>query len=345
MKTMKSIWKICMMAVVVMAASCYNDYDDPEMDRTYTKADIEAEGLRYISIADLKARFWSETKATAGTVAAWEVDEPLYTRGKVISTDRFGSIYKSVYLYDESSKSAIEVRLNTGNYLFYPAGRELFVRLEGLAVGNYRGMVSIGAVSADPEYSNGNISIPMVIRQHIARGEQIGMKSADTLVVTRENYKQLTNDDLGRLVRFEGVESTHGTAKWGYKNPFPNYFANSTSYSATSAGTINGESWSTFCTEHPTWGAMGKLNDEKTDTYFYGSAWFSYDKGYDVQNTEPGCGNYVVRTSGYAQFRDGKIPADGVVVDLTAILTLYTSASGGNGTYQLILIDEGDIEF
>lgn len=345
MKTMKSIWKICMMALVVMAAGCYNDYDDPAMDRTYTKADFEAEGLRYISIADIKARFWNETKATLGAAATWLVDEPLYTRGKVISTDRFGSIYKSVYLYDETTKSAIELRLNSGNYLFYPAGRELFVRLEGLAVGNYRGMVSIGAESAESEYANSNISVPMVIRKHIVRGEQIGMKSSDTLVVTRENYKSLTNDDLGRLVRFEGLESVHGTAKWGYKNPFPNYFANSTSYSATSGGTINGEPWSTFCTEHPTWGAVGKLNDERTDTYLYGSAWFSYDKEYDVQNTQPDCGNYVVRTSGYAQFRDGRIPANGVEVDLTAILTLYTSASGGNGSYQLILMDEGDIQF
>ena len=58
-----------------------------------------------------------------GTVASWTVDEPIFTSGKVISTDRYGNVYKSVYLYDAESESAIELKLNTGNYLFHPAGQ------------------------------------------------------------------------------------------------------------------------------------------------------------------------------------------------------------------------------
>ena len=41
-----------------------------------------------------------------GTVASWTVDEPIFTSGKVISTDRYGNVYKSVYLYDAESESA-----------------------------------------------------------------------------------------------------------------------------------------------------------------------------------------------------------------------------------------------
>ena len=46
----------------------------------------------------------------------------------------------------------------------------------------------------------------MCIRDSFS-GEQQPMLKSDTLVVTRDNYRTvLSDDDLGRLVRFEGVE-------------------------------------------------------------------------------------------------------------------------------------------
>ena len=66
-----------------------------------------------------------------GTVASWTVDEPIFTSGKVISTDRYGNVYKSVYLYDAESESAIELKLNTGNYLFTPRDRSFSSNCRG----------------------------------------------------------------------------------------------------------------------------------------------------------------------------------------------------------------------
>ena len=343
MTTMKSIYKLLLLAVVAMAAACYDDYDAPVPDQPYTAADFEAQGLEYISLKELKAMFWRETGAGVGAVASLPITEPLYMRGKVISTDRFGSIYKTVYLYDEASKTAMELKLNSGNYVFYPAGRELFVKLNGLVLGNYRGMVSIGAASGNNEYSNDNIELPVMVKEHVFRGEQIGMTKADTLVVNSSNYHTLTDADLGRLVRFEGVTSTFGTAPWGYKNTFPNYFANQVSYDVNSAGTLDGVTWTDFISGTPTWAAMGKMNNEVTQTYFYGSAWFSYNKSDAGQDSNAPAGNYVVRTSGYAHFRDAAIPADGTVVDLTAIYVKYTNSSGRYVTYQLTLNDGADV--
>lgn len=344
MMTMKRIFQyLSAAALSLLFAGCYNDFDAPAEEAVYTDADLVSKGLTYISIRDLKEQFWSRTGAGAGSVASWAIDEPLYTRGKVISTDRYGSLYKSLYLYDESSESAIELKITTGNYLFYPAGRELFVELKGLVLGNYRGMVSIGAASANSSYSNDNLEVPMLVREHLHRGEELGMTAADTQVIDRTNYATLTDDALGRLVRFEGIESVHGKAKWGYQNNFPNYFANSTSYDRTSEGELNGVTWADFIGGTPTWAAWGSLNGAPTTTYFYGSAWFSYDKTNPGENTAAAPGNYVVRTSGYAQFRGAPIPADGATVDLTAIYTKYTNTSGRYITYQLVILDENDV--
>lgn len=104
-----------------------------------------------------------------GTVASWTVDEPIFTSGKVISTDRYGNVYKSVYLYDAESESAIELKLNTGNYLFHPAGQIVFVKLQGLVLGNYRGMTSIGTISSNASYSRQHLRARSCRRAHFLR--------------------------------------------------------------------------------------------------------------------------------------------------------------------------------
>ena len=224
MRIMKRIFQCFAVAVLLLSAGCYNDYDAPGPGRVYTDADFEAEGLTYIPIREVKARFRAANPGmNDGSVASWPIEEPLYTRGKVVSSDRAGNIYKSLYIYDAGSGSAIELKLTSGNYLFHPVGQIVYVKLQGLVVGNYRGMLSIGSASGSAAYSNDNIESSVVRAEHSFRGEQQAMLPSDTLVVTPQNYRTvLSDDDLGRLVRFEGLYSRFGKAQWGYQNLFPN---------------------------------------------------------------------------------------------------------------------------
>ena len=171
---MNKVSKLFLIAAAgLFFVGCYNDYRNPKAAKIYTRADFEKEGLEYISIKDLKAQFKAENPGkNDGEVASWTVDEPIFTSGKVISTDRYGNVYKSVYLYDAESESAIELKLNTGNYLFHPAGQIVFVKLQGLVLGNYRGMTSIGTTSSNASYSNDNIESKIMQDEHIFSGEQ-----------------------------------------------------------------------------------------------------------------------------------------------------------------------------
>ena len=107
---MNKVSKLFLIAAAgLFFVGCYNDYRNPKAAKIYTRADFEKEGLEYISIKDLKAQFKAENPGkNDGEVASWTVDEPIFTSGKVISTDRYGNVYKSVYLYDAESESAIE---------------------------------------------------------------------------------------------------------------------------------------------------------------------------------------------------------------------------------------------
>ena len=68
----------------------------------------------------------------------------LCNRGKVISSDQAGNVYKSLYIYDETSQSGIELKLMVSNYVYYHMGQTIYVKTKGMALGNYRYMISLG---------------------------------------------------------------------------------------------------------------------------------------------------------------------------------------------------------
>lgn len=262
----------------------------------------------------------------------------------VISSDEAGNVYKSLYLFDTTCDSGIEIKLTTGNYISYPVSSMVYVKLKGLTLGDYRCMMSVGKASANSSYANDNIEDAYMIKQHIFAGEQLKAVPTDTLVVNSTNYATLTDASLGRLIRFEGIESKFGVAKWGYKNKFPNYFANSTSFDNTSADDqdasdpkkwSNIDDWATWSHSCDRMGDYGRV----TTTYYYGSAWFTYSDTADI------AGNYVVRSSGYAKFKFNEIPKSGTKVNITGIYTRFAKSRTENGqaAYQLVLNTDKDV--
>ena len=55
---MNKVSKLFLIAAAgLFFVGCYNDYRNPKAAKIYTRADFEKEGLKYISIKDLKAQF------------------------------------------------------------------------------------------------------------------------------------------------------------------------------------------------------------------------------------------------------------------------------------------------
>lgn len=302
---------------------CYNDFDTPGPAKVWTDADFDSSEI--ISIRELKDIFEAKYPGTSGIGQSLTITDDLVIRGKVISSDQAGNVYKSMYLYDEEGEAAIEVKVTSGYYITYAPGRLVYVRLQGLTLGNYRTMLSVGVESTNPDYANGNIEDRNMLDNHLKLGELVGLTKADTLVVTPATYSSLTDASLGRLMRFEGMESKFGKAGWGYKNTFPNYFANSNSYDVNSPG------WADVIA-NATWAY------KQENIFYYGSAWFTYG---DVNTL---AGNYVVRSSGYCRFRDNKVPTDGSIVNITALYTKFSTGSDATAAYQLLLNKASDVE-
>lgn len=357
---MKKYINIILGALVLTTAlgfsACEKSYDDPEEVILATDQDIINAGYTFITINELKDYYYNEFgESTIGKYV--EITDKVAIRGKVISTDRYGNIYKSLYLQDVDGGEygAIEIKVGTtGLYNTYKVGQIVYVKADGLILGNYRFNLSLGGPSSDSDYANDNIDIKSRIDDHIIRGQLSTLTAADTLVVA--NQSELREpQDIGRLVRITGLQSKWGSITadgFSSSDVYPSFLEsvviNKVSVYTNHVFTEVIKEWQNYeadpeNVEKPTSPRPG-LDAERVQSYpswafknstlnYYGSCLF-------VQ----GGNGYVVRSSGYARFALDAIPADGTSVEITGILTKYSSRTGGYKKYQILLNSVRDVK-
>lgn len=330
---MNKIFKLCMIVAVTLGFSgCYNEFEEPAPAKVWTKEDFSQSKL--ISIKDLKQLFVNEYGNGASSLGkTLEITEDYVISGKVISSDQAGNVYKSLYIYDESSKSAIELKLMVSNYVYYPIGQTVFVKTKGLAIGSYRFMLSVGGMPTAEDkskgYANRNLESNLLISQHVFTGELGNLTADDIIVVTPENYATTLNDDvLGCLVRFEGLTYKEGMFDG---DRYPQYLETVYPNGSTTAVYTN-----RYYTDE---GLIPTYAYSYDGNRYYGSSLFCYD------NTTNDKGNYLVRASGYSNFALQPLPENGTKGNITALYTKYSSKSGGFIKYQLLLNSINDVQF
>ena len=253
-----------------------------------------------------------------------------------ISSDRQGNIYKSLYIYDGTA--GIELKLYNGLYLDFlldlgakPIKSQwVYVRLDGLYLGNYRMMLSIGGAPSDgintagnhKFYANSNLDNPKVAALNIFRGEYTTLDDSDIKEVDGSNYTSLGEADLGRLVRFNkikiryaGVKNQDGVTppnlkNGGNANPYPSWIVTD---------------WGT-----PIFGVWYRwaYNNSEQNIRLYGSVLMSYNDAAEY-TSDPGV--YGIRTSGYSQFAMKPIPKDGTEGTVLGIYGIYAKKSDFTG--------------
>ena len=373
---MKSLKIAFALLVGVLAAGCYNDFDTPGPRKLYTDDDMAQLGLQQVSIKTVKGWFTEAFGGISGTGTnnnGWENTKTLkfgdltpdeaqfislkgrpdasdkYIKGKVISSDRQGNIYKSLYIYDGTA--AIELKLYNGLYLDYLLDLDnmksqwVYVRLDGLYLGNYRMMLSIGGAPSDgintagthKYYANSNLDNPRVAKLNVFAGEYVPLEASDILEVDASNYTSLGEDQLGRLMRFKGIKVRYagypnqdgvtnpplksGTSSSSSENPYPSWIVTD---------------WGT-----PRFGAWYRWAYNRDNVRLYASVLISYN---DAATSTAEAGIYGVRTSGYSQFAMKPIPKDGAVGDVLGIYGVY-GTQWNYAQYQISVSRIEDLAF
>ena len=206
MKQLKS-YLLMLIAAFVMVG-CADDFDRPPVVAP-TAADLDKVNT---TIYDLKYGYWDDARNYIDTIGKNEAGEDIYIKGRVISSDATGNIYKSLVIQDETAALALSIN-QSSLYNTYRVGQEIVIKATGMYIGKYNGLQQLGY----PEwYAAGNaweatFMALELFEQHAQLNDFPNAAAIDTI---QANLGSLPSDPEGlckwqsQLVRFDDVTFT-----------------------------------------------------------------------------------------------------------------------------------------
>lgn len=126
-------------AGIAALSGCQNDFDIPPVQ--VPEATMKAN----TTIAELKSEFWDDAVNYATLVGQKADGEDYIVKGRVISSDASGNIYKSLVIQDETGALPMSINM-TSMYNTYRIGQEVVVNVTGIYIGKYAGYQQLGGL-------------------------------------------------------------------------------------------------------------------------------------------------------------------------------------------------------
>lgn len=257
-----------------------------------------------MSIADFKETF--DRIDSVFSVVPIDTESEVIIRGRIISTDEAGNIYKYLVIQDTRTGEALKVSVDAGSlYGTLPLGQEIAIKCKGLVLGRYADMVQLGVKTFNTNYSRiepGRIPYP----DFNARVQRIGVPDTSAIIVEEITIPELLACDstmYGRLVRIRDVHFT-GLGDDGER-----------------------------------------LSDENkifAPTTFNGTYNVGYPQARQIADAD---GNVAyISSSEYARFADTPIPDEDLWGDVVAIVGYYQNSPTTEGEIQLTIRTLNDLE-
>ncbi len=166
------------------------------------------------------------------------VENEIYIKGYVSSSDRTGNFYKELYIQNkaENPTSAIKVVLDqVSNYNQFNKGREVYIKLTGLFIGEERtgsGVYTIGGGTEFDQYGGTVTSLNFnQIAQNVLRSN-----TTEEIVPLNITFAEITNQHVGMFVQIDGVEFADNLAGLQYFDPIEVYDTSRTLQSCSGFG-------------------------------------------------------------------------------------------------------------
>ena len=319
-------------ASLALLASC--DEWEPVFTGNYGEADIyePVTMTPNTTILELKKMYTEGTPLT--------IEKDIIIGGQVISEDKSGNIYKSLYIQDATA--GIELKLGkNGLYNDYKLGQWVYVKCSGLTLGAYNGMIQLGCEDPTNDYETSYMEAQYLIDTHVFRGE-IGTPLTAKKVAETDLTKE---ENLGCYVELDGLTYGNEIFLLVYIDPNKDtkdndnriFFSDKTwgvtTWAMSKQGFINYLESGVFDSGSTNTGR--KVTDVKPILIKNASA-------YSVsQYFKMGSSDVQVRTSGYARFADPQIdPAilsGNAKVNMKGILSIYK----GQAQFTLIDLEDG----
>lgn len=180
-----------MITIVVMLFSCVKnrEFDAPEVE-------CSDSDFTFIAISELKNMYNGET---------FQIQEDLVIKGYVISSDKEGNFFNTIYFQNESSNPSdgmqIELELRD-SHLFFDVGQQIIIKLKGLYLGKSNDTYKIGGVFT----SFGNRSVGRLPKNVVFDHVLVSCEPNDGIEPTLAVISGLNDAMLNTLVVINSVE-------------------------------------------------------------------------------------------------------------------------------------------
>ena len=221
MKLFSRFTHLILAAVFVVSCQQEDVFDIPnvlgvEENQMLTRllSEVESGTMSMTSIAQLKDLHVSGE--------ATEITSDLVMKGYVTSSDATGNFYKEIYIQNDSTSptDAIRVLIDVSDsYNMFNLGREVYINLKGLYVGEYRtgdGVISIGEFDAGQNRIS-NIR-EAVVKNHILRSSTIS-----ELTPLLVKFSDISDAHIGMIVEVANVSVVSSQVGKPYVDPNDSY--------------------------------------------------------------------------------------------------------------------------
>ncbi len=205
MKKYSSYFKsFYMLFAAFLITACVHDdiYDDPNL-AGYECADLTA-NMTIAQVKALKQPGVAYVFPAAGTSANEQIME-----GYVSSTDESGNIYKTIYIQDnpENPTHGFTISVDAvSTYTKFPQGSKVYIKLNGLALGTYGGLIQLGVKNAAATGADAVSRIPEAsVAAHIVRSCSERAKIVPK-VMTLAQMSAANDNLLGALIQVNNAE-------------------------------------------------------------------------------------------------------------------------------------------
>ena len=294
------------------------------------------------------------------------IEDDVIIAGRVISSDRSGNIYKSLYIQDETG--GIEVKTGrTSMYNDYKEGQTVYVKCKGLTLGMYgykegnyggSGMVQLGMEDPTGEYETSYMDLEAIVNEHIFKGP-LGPK-VEPVTITASQLPGTsatigTCPYIGTLVTLKDLRYNNAVFALLYLDMNQNHkdsknriFVADKQWGVTTWAMSKGK-----MTEYLLSGVWDSIQIGNSGDYNYGTVGDKKGDGTypGIEKQAASVSHYFkmgtrvvqIRSSGYGKWGDYQIPADILngsrTIDVTGILTMY------QGSVQFTLLELEDVKY
>ena len=340
---MKRIY-FALIAAIFALSSC--EEWDQVFTTDYGKADVyePVTMTPNTTIAQLKALYKS------GPV---KIEKDIVIGGQVVSEDRSGNVYKSVYIQDATGGIELKIGKNA-LYNDYKLGQWVYVKCGGLTLGAYNGMIQLGYADPTGEYETSYIEVQYIIDTHIFRGK-IDTPLQPKKVSAADLLKE---ENIGCYVELDGLTYANEIFCLIYIDSYKDKKSSSNRIFLSGTGKdykpVADPTWGITTWAMSKQGFIGYLNSGKfddgdvadysrkiSDPELKATLLKNADAYAVSQYFKMGSQTVQIRTSGYSRFADTQIDPSvlaGIPINVKGILTIY------KGNAQFTLIDLTGVE-